>query len=54
MTGNKIAKKTTKLSKNSKQNHSETVTNKHDKEIYKDKYLCPEKRQEIIDKLRLK
>ena len=31
--GNKISKKITKVSKNSQQNNSETVTNKHDNEI---------------------
>ena len=35
----------TKLSKNSQQNNSETVTNEHDKEIPKEKYLSPEERQ---------
>ena len=52
--GNKIADKITKLSKNSQQNNSETVTNEHDKEIPKEKYVSPEERQEIIDELRLK
>ena len=33
--GNKIANKITKLSKNSQQNNSDTVTNEHDKEIPK-------------------
>ena len=33
--GNKIANKITKLSKNSQQNNSKTVTNEHDKEIPK-------------------
>ena len=62
MTGNKIANevpesydsKITKASRNSKQNNSETVTNEHDKEIPKEKYLSLEERQEIIDELRLK
>ena len=62
MTGNKIANevaesydsKITKASRNSKQNNSETVTNEHDKEIPKEKYLSSEERQEIIDELRLK
>ena len=62
MTGNKIANevaesydsKITKDSRNSKQNNSETVTNEHDKEIPKEKYLSSEERQEIIDELRLK
>ena len=62
MTGNKIGNevaesydsKITKASRNSKQNNSETVTNEHDKEIPKEKYLSLEERQEIIDELRLK
>ena len=37
--GNKISNKITKVSKNSQQNNSETVTNKHDKEIPKERYL---------------
>ena len=41
------------VSKNSQQNNSETVTNKHDKEISKEKYISPEEIQENID-LRLK
>ena len=32
LNGNKSASKITKVSKNSQQNNSETVTNKHDKE----------------------
>ena len=31
----------------------ETVTNKHDKEILKERYISPEERQIIIDDLRL-
>ena len=52
--GNKIANKTTKVSKNSQQNNSEIVTNENDKEIPKERYISPEKRQEIIDDLKLK
>ena len=52
--GNKIANRITKVSKNSQQNNSETVTNEHDKEIPKERYVSPEERQEIIDQLRLK
>ena len=37
--GNKIAHKTTKISKTLQQNNSETVTNEHDKEIAKGRYL---------------
>ena len=51
---NKIANKITKLSKISQQNNSETVTNEHDKEIPKERYVSLEERQEIIDELRLK
>ena len=54
MIGNKITNKITKVSKNSQQNNSETVTNKHDKEIPKERYISPEEIQEIIDELRLK
>ena len=54
MIANKIANKITKLSKNSQQNNSETVTNEHDKEIPKERYVSLEERQEIIDELRLK
>ena len=53
LTGNNIANKSTKVSENSQQNNSETVTNKHDKEILKERYISPEERQIIIDDLRL-
>ena len=46
--------KITKVSKNTQQINSETVTNEHDKEMRKERYISPEKRQEIIDDLRLK
>ena len=42
------------VSKNLQQNNSETVTNEHDKEVPKERYVSPEERQEIIDELRLK
>ena len=54
LVGNKITNKITVVSKNSQQNNLETVTNEHDKEIPKKRYISPEKRQEIIDDLRLK
>ena len=47
--GNKIANKITVVLKN-----SEIVTNEHDKEIPRERYISPEKRPEIIDVLRLK
>ena len=40
--GNKIADRITKVSKSSQQNHSETVTNEHDKEIPKERYISAE------------
>ena len=54
MIGNKIANKITKDSKNLQQDNLETVTNENDKEIPKEKYVCPEGRQEIVDELKLK
>ena len=41
--------KITKVSKNSQQNNSETITNENDKEI--ERYISLEKRQKIIDNL---
>ena len=43
-----------KFKKLHKKNNSETNTNEHDKEIPKEKYISPEKRQETIDDLKLK
>ena len=54
MTGNKIANKITKVSKNLPQNNSETVTNEYNKEIPKERYISSDERQEIIDELRIK
>ena len=50
--GNKIADRITEVSKCSQQNNSETVSHEHDKEIPKERYISPDKRQEIIDELR--
>ena len=36
----------------SQQHNSETVTNEHDKEIPKERYIYPGKRHKIIDNLR--
>ena len=52
--GNKIANKITAVSGNSQQNNSETVTNEHDKEIRKGRYISLEERQKTIDNLRLR
>ena len=41
------------LQKNLQQNNSETVPNKNDKEIPKERYISPEERKIIIDNLRL-
>ena len=49
---NKIANKITKISRTSQQNNLETVTNEHDKEIPKERYIFPEERQKIINDLR--
>ena len=43
--------KIAKVSKNSLQNNSETVTNDNDKEIRKERYISLEERQKIIDNL---
>ena len=40
--GNKIEDRITKISKNSRQNHSETATNKYDKEIPKEGFISPQ------------
>ena len=45
MSGNKIANEITKVSKNSQQNNLEVVANEYDKEIPKERYISPEKRQ---------
>ena len=47
--GNKIADRIIKVSKSSK-----AAINEHDKEIHKERYTSPAKKQEIIDDLRLK
>ena len=43
--------KITKVSKNSQQSNSETVTNEHNKKIPIERYVSPEERQSIIDNL---
>ena len=53
MSGNKIADRIAEVSKTLSQNNSETITNEHDKEIPKERYVFPEEKQEIIDELRL-
>ena len=38
-----------RVSKNSQQHNSETVTNENDKEIPEERYVSPEERQKILD-----
>ena len=45
--------KTTKVSRNSQQKKSDAVTNQNDKEKPKERYISQDKKQEIIDDLRL-
>ena len=53
MVGNKITNKITKASKDSLQKNPKIVTNKHDKEIPKERDVCPAERQKVIDDLRI-
>ena len=50
----KIANKIMKVSRSSPQNNREIITNEHDKEIPKERYISPEEIQKIIDDLTLK
>ena len=45
--GNKIANRITKVSENSDQNNSETVTYEYDKQIYEKRYISSEDRHKI-------
>ena len=45
--------KVTKVSRGAKQIISEKVINENDKKIPKERYICPEERQKIIENLRL-
>ena len=47
LVANKIANKIRRISTNSQQNNSETVTNENDKELPKERYISPEERQKI-------
>ena len=55
LTGNKSVEKLkiTIVSKNSHQINSETVSNEHDKEIFKERYISSEERPRVIHDLRL-
>ena len=48
-----MANKITKISKNSQQNNSETITNEHNKEISTERDISPEEIQNITDYLSL-
>ena len=50
---NKIADRTTQVSKTSPQNHLDTVNNEHDKEIPKERYITQKERQKIADDMSL-
>ena len=41
--------KMTKISRNSQQNNSKTVSNDNDEEILNEKYISPEERGEILE-----
>ena len=43
--GKEIANKITGFSKSQQQNNSETVTNEHNKEVPKERYISPKERQ---------
>ena len=58
MIGNKTADAVTtsydyKITKNSQEDNSEKVTNEYDKDMQKERYISPEKRQKIINELRI-
>ena len=51
--GNKTASRITKFSKTLQRNNSETVTNEHDNEIPKKRYIWSKEKQKKINDLRL-
>ena len=51
MPANFYDSKITKGSRSSPQNNSKTITNEHDKDIPKERYISPEERQKIIHNL---
>ena len=55
MIGNKIAGKITKISFSKKKSNNNNNNNSNDVELatHKKRYILPEKRQQIIDELRL-
>ena len=53
MIGNRIANRIINVWRSSPQNTSEIITNEHDEEVSKQRYISLEERQKIIDDLRL-
>ena len=53
LSGNKIADKITSVSKSSKELHSQKKDADNEIEVPKERYLSPEKSQQIIDEVRL-
>ena len=53
LVGNAIADRITEVSKTSQHENLEIVTNEHDKEISKERYIFPKERQKIIHFLTL-
>ena len=45
---NKIANRITKVSGSLPQNNSETIKNEHDKEMPKERYICPKKDRKLL------
>ena len=48
MIGEKIADKTTKISKTSQDNNSVRFTNEHDQETPNERYISPKGRQKLL------
>ena len=47
--GHKITGRITKVSKTLPQNNSKRITNKHNREIPKERFVSPEERQGLVD-----
>ena len=53
MIGTDVSDRITKVSRSWPQNNSEAITNKHYKDIPKERYISPSERQKTIDDLKL-
>ena len=51
--GNRNDNKVIGVSKTSQQNNPELITKERNQEIFKGRYISPEKRQKVIDDMRL-